>query len=216
MSRERREALLDWAARAGACIIEDDYDAEFRHAGPPVASLAALDPAGRVLHVGSFSRTMFPSLRLGYIVAPSSLAERLRVARAAMEEQLPALIQLALADFIAEGHFARHLRRMRVLYRTRREAVLAAARAAGRHRLRVRDTESGLHVIADLAPGLDAAQVAASAAQRGVEAAPLSLFRADGSGPSALVLGFGAVDARAARAAMEDLAAAIDEVAASH
>jgi GntR family transcriptional regulator/MocR family aminotransferase len=130
-----------------------------------------------------------------------------------MEEQLPALVQLALADFIAEGHFARHLRRMRVLYRQRREVLLAAARAAGRERLRVRPTESGLHVIADLGPGVDPAAVSAAAARRGVEAAPLSLFYAGGrAAPGALVLGFGAVDPRSARAAMDDLAAAIDEV----
>ena len=212
MSQVRRQQLLAWADRAGACVVEDDYDAEFRHTGPPVASLAAQSASGRVLYVGSFSRTMFPAIRLGFLVAPAGLADRLRAARASMEEQLPSLVQLALADFIAEGHYARHLRRMRVLYRARREALLAAAQAAG-DRLRVRPTESGLHVIADLAPGADAAAVSAAAARRGVEAAPLSLFCAGVGGPPALVLGFGAVDPARARAAMEDLAAAIDEVA---
>jgi GntR family transcriptional regulator/MocR family aminotransferase len=211
MSQARRAQLLDWADRAGACIVEDDYDAEFRHAGPPVASLAAQSASGRVLHVGSFSRTMFPAIRLGFLIAPAGLADRLRAARASMEEQLPSLVQLALADFIVEGHFARHLRRMRVLYRARREALLAAAEASGR--LRVRPTDSGLHVIADLAPGVDAAAVSAAAARRGVEAAPLSLFCASGASPAALVLGFGAVDPARARAAMDDLSAAIDEVA---
>ncbi len=211
MSQARREQLLAWADRAGACIVEDDYDAEFRHAGPPVASLAAQSSSARVLHVGSFSRTMFPAIRLGFLVAPPGLADRLRAARASMEEQLPAMIQLALADFIAEGHFARHLRRMRVLYRARREALLAALEASGR--LQVRPTESGLHVIADLAPGLDATAVSAAAARRGVEAAPLSLFCSSGAGPTALVLGFGAVDPARARAAVDDLSAAIDEVA---
>ncbi|HKE18116.1 MAG TPA: PLP-dependent aminotransferase family protein, partial [Kofleriaceae bacterium] len=211
MSQARREELLAWAGRAGACVVEDDYDAEFRHAGPPVASLAALDP-GRVLHVGSFSRTMFPALRLGFVVAPPGLADRLRAARASMEEQLPALVQLALADFIAEGHYARHLRRMRVLYRARREALVAAIEAACGGRMRVRPTESGLHVIADLPPGSDAAAVSAAAARRGVEAAPLSLFSTSPA-PPALVLGFGAVDPRTARAAMAELAAAIEEAA---
>ena len=212
MSQARRAQLLAWADRADACIVEDDYDAEFRHAGPPVASLAAQSSTGRVLHVGSFSRTMFPAIRLGFLIAPVGLADRLRAARTSMEEQLPSLIQLALADFIAEGHFARHLRRMRVLYRARREALLAAMEACGR--LRVRPTESGLHVIADLAPGVDATAVSAAAARRGVEAAPLSLFCAGGAGPAALVLGFGGVNPARARAAMDELSAAIDEAAA--
>jgi GntR family transcriptional regulator / MocR family aminotransferase len=211
MSRSRRQELLAWAERSGACIVEDDYDAEFRHRGAPLASLAALDRSGRVLYVGSFSRTLFPAVRLGYLIVPPALVDRLRAARAAMEEQLPALVQLAVADFIAEGHFARHLRRMRVVYRNRREAVLAAADDIG---LAVRPTDSGLHVIADLAPGTDAAAVAEAAARRGVEAAPLSLFYADGRArPAALVLGFGAVDPASVGPAMTELAAAIAECA---
>ncbi len=216
MSPARRQELLAWASRADACVVEDDYDAEFRRAGAPVAPLAALDPSGRVLHVGSFSRTMFPALRLGFIVAPPALVDRLRRARATLEEQLPTLVQVALADFIAEGHFARHLRRMRVLYRARHEALVAAARAVGCERLTLRPTQSGLHVIADLAAGVDPVAVSAAAARRGVEAAPLSLFHDDSrAAPAALVLGFGAVDPKSARAAMNELAAAIDEVARS-
>ncbi|HWM88680.1 MAG TPA: PLP-dependent aminotransferase family protein [Kofleriaceae bacterium] len=211
MSPARRQQLLAWAAQANACIVEDDYDAEFRHAGPALASLAGMDRSGRVLYMGSFSRTMFPALRIGFLVAPPALVDRLRAARATMEEQLPSLAQLALADFIAEGQYARHLRRMRVLYRARREALLSAAADAG-GKLRVRPAESGLHVIADLPEGVCAAEVSAAAARRGVEAAPLSLFYADGrASPAALVLGFGAVDAKSARAAMEELAAAVDE-----
>lgn len=209
MSDSRRRELLAWAERAGACVVEDDYDAEFRHEGAQLAPLAALDP-DRVLYTGSFSRTMFPAIRLGYLIAPVGMVERLRAAQAVLEDQLPWLFQVALADFIAEGHFARHLRRMRVLYRARREAVLAAALAAG-DRMRVRPSSSGLHLIADLPAGVDGAAVAAAAARRGVEAAPLSLFHADPRPRAALVLGFGAVDAASARAAMDELAAAIDQ-----
>src|SRR5262249_32824815 len=147
MSIARRRELLRWADRAGACIIEDDYDCEFRHAGAPVAALYGLDTAGRVLYVNSFSRTMFPAMRLGYLIAPAARVDRLRALRATMEEQLPSLMQLALADFIAEGHFVRHLRRMRVLSRARRDALIDAARAAGSARLRVRPGDAGLHVI---------------------------------------------------------------------
>jgi GntR family transcriptional regulator/MocR family aminotransferase len=213
MSLERRQGLLAWAERAGAVIVEDDYDAEFRHTGAPVAPLAGVDRSGRVLYLGSFSRTMFPALRIGFLVVPPALTSRLRAARSAIEEHVPALSQLALADFIAEGHFARHLRRMRVLYRARREALLAAAHSSGR--VQVRPTESGLHVIADLPAGVDAEAVSRAAARRGVEAVPLSRFQAGGQAPAALVLGFGSVDPRTARAAMDDLAAAIDDVAAA-
>jgi GntR family transcriptional regulator / MocR family aminotransferase len=214
MSLARRRQLLRWADAANACVVEDDYDAEFRHAGAPLAALHGLDAAGRVLYVGSFSRTMFPAIRCGFLIAPPGLVDRLHAARATMEENLPSLVQLALADFIAEGHYARHVRRMRVLYRARREALLEAAAAAGPRRLRIRPAESGLHAIADLAPGLDPVAVSAAAAARGVEAAPLSRFyEGPPAGPPALVLGFGAVKPERARAAMGKLAAAIDEVA---
>ncbi len=210
MSLARRHELLAWAARADACIVEDDYDCEFRHAGAPLPALAGLDTAGRVVYVNSFSRTMFPALRLGYLIAPGGVIDRLRAARATREEHLPSLVQLALADFIAEGHFARHVRRMKVLYRARHEALVAAARATGR--LRVRRVDAGLHAIADI--DVDAVAVAAAAARRGVEATPLSHCYAGGKAPSeALVLGFGAVPPERIRAAMDKLAAVIDDVA---
>ena len=145
---------------------------------------------------------MFPAIRLGFLVAPPGLADRLRAARASMEEQLPAMIQLALADFIAEGHFARHLRRMRVLYRARREALLAALEASGR--LQVRPTESGPHV-SPTSPPASTRPPSLPRRRRGVEAAPLSLFCSSGAGPTALVLGFGAVNPARARAAVDDL-----------
>ncbi len=214
MSLARRRQLLRWAAEANACVVEDDYDAEFRHEGPALAALHGLDASGRVIYVSSFSRTMFPALRFGFLVAPPGLAGRLRAARATVEDQLPSLVQLALADFIAEGHYARHVRRMRVLYRARRDALLAAAAAAGAGRLRMRPVGAGLHAVADLPPGLDPVAVSAAAAARGVEAAPLSHYYADpGASPRALVLGFGAVRPERAGAAMAQLAAAIDEVA---
>src|SRR5262249_13021379 len=151
MSLARRRALLRWATKAGACILEDDYDCDFRYGGPALPSLQALDP-GRVLYAGSFSRTMFPALRLGYLVVPAALADSLRAVRAALEDFLPSVTQLALADFIVDGHYARHVRRMRVLYRERRDALVAAARAAGRGRLRLRPVGAGLHAVPDLLP----------------------------------------------------------------
>ncbi|MFP2931790.1 PLP-dependent aminotransferase family protein, partial [Pyxidicoccus sp. 3LG] len=179
MSLARRQELLRWADAADACIIEDDYDCEFRHTGAPLPALHGLDASHRVLYVNSFSRTMYPALRLGYLVVPERLTERLRRARATLEEPLPSLVQLALVDFITEGHFVRHLRRMKVLYRERCEALLSAASAAGLQRLRMRHVESGLHAIADLPAGVDAEAVSAAAARRAVEVVPLSRFHAD-------------------------------------
>jgi GntR family transcriptional regulator/MocR family aminotransferase len=153
---------------------------------------------------------MYPALRLGYLIAPPPLVDRLRAARATREEHLPSLSQLALADFIAEGHFVRHLRRMKVLYRARYQALRDAARATGR--MLVRTAFAGLHAIADL--DVDAVAVSAAAARRGVEATPLAHFHAGGRARSqALVLGFGAATPERIRTAADALAAAIDEVA---
>lgn len=203
----RRMALLAWASSADAGIVEDDYDTEFRYAGPPIAALHGLDRSGRVLYVNSFSRTTYPSLRLGYLIAPSALVDRLRAVRATLDEQLPSLVQLTLADFVAEGHFARHVRRMKVVYRERCDTLLASAAALG---VRVRPVVAGLHAIVDLPPGTDAERVTAAAGRRGIEVAPLSRFGGHGE---ALVLGFGAVVPDRIPPAMESLAAAIAEVA---
>jgi GntR family transcriptional regulator/MocR family aminotransferase len=200
LSAARRQQLLQWAREANACVVEDDDSCEFRYAGGPLPAMQAMAPE-RVLYVNSFSRTMFPAIRLGYLIAPEALVDRLRAARATMEEQLPSLVQLALADFIAEGHFVRHLRRMKLLYRRRADALSAAAPPG----LRLRPVQCGLQAVAELAPGLDPFAVAAAAAARGVEVAPLAR-------PRALILGFGAVDPESSRAAMEKLAAAIAEV----
>src|SRR5262249_28561687 len=211
MSLARRHALLAWADGADACIVEDDYDCEFRHAGAPLPALAGLDASGRTVYVNSFSRTLFPALRLGYLVARGGVVDRLRAARATREEPLPSLTQLALADFIADGHFARHVRRMKVLYRARHQALVEAARATGR--LRPRPVDAGMAAGVDI----DVAAVAAApaAARRGAEAAPLPHWYAGGRAPAeALVLGFGAVPPERIRAAVDKLAAAIEEVSA--
>jgi GntR family transcriptional regulator/MocR family aminotransferase len=207
MSARRRAALIAWASGAGACLVEDDYDADARLGGPQPPPLAALAP-GRVLHVGSFSRTMFPSLRIGYLVVPDHLVDRLRAARAALEEPLPSLFQLALADFISDGHFARHLRRLAGHHRARREALEAAAAKVG---LAVRAGSTSLHVVVELGR-LDAAAVAAAAARRGVEVRPLADFATRATVRSALVLGFGAVPPEQMAAPVAELARALDDV----
>jgi GntR family transcriptional regulator/MocR family aminotransferase len=210
MTMARRRELLRWAEAAGACIVEDDYDVEFSAEGAALPSLQAMDSDARVFYVNSFSRTLFPAIRLGYLIAPASLADQLRAVRATLEEQLPSLVQLALADFIAEGHFARHVRRMQVAYRARREALVEAVGATGQ--LRLRSRPQGLHAVVDLPEGADPERVAAAAALRRIEALPLGHFGA-GAGRSApaLVLGFGAVRPGEMAAAVRELSAAVDE-----
>jgi GntR family transcriptional regulator/MocR family aminotransferase len=206
MSLGRRLALLRWASAARAWVIEDDYDGEFRYGTHPIPCLHGLDVDGRVIYVGSFSKTLFPALRLGFLIVPPDLQAAVR--RAA-EAQPPALEQAVLADFIAEGHFDRHVRRMRAAYRERLAALVDAAERCCPGELRPRPVRTGMHVVADL-DGADAETVFHEAAARGVEVTPLSAYFADGaSAANALVLGFAAVGPEAVRLGMERLAAAI-------
>ncbi len=209
MSLPRRLALLGWASRARAWVLEDDYDSEFRYGARPIPCLHGLDVDGRVIYVGSFSKTLFPALRLGFVIVPPDLQDRLVAARAAADQHPPALDQVVLTDFIVEGHFARHLRRMRARYRERLEAVSAAAKRFCASALRLRPVQTGLHVVADL-EGVGAVAVAREAAARGVEVTPLSAYYArPARAPDALVLGFAAARPEAATRAMERVAAAI-------
>lgn len=199
MSLARRQALLAWAARTGACIVEDDDDSELRFEGAPLPALAALDRGGRVLYVGSFSRTMFPAIRLGYLISPLALIEPLRAVRVLRADPMPSLTQLALADFIAGGHYVHHVRRMRGVYRARRDELCSAAAAAG---LVIRVAEAGLHAICELPRGRDANAICAAAGARGVEVVTVASFHARGRAAPALVLGFGVASPRRIRAAM--------------
>jgi GntR family transcriptional regulator / MocR family aminotransferase len=211
MSLARRRALLDWAAAKPAWIIEDDYDSEFRFGAQPIPCLQGLDTAGRVIYVGTFSKSVYPALRLGFLIAPAVLRDRLVATRRALADpQPPFLDQAILADFIAEGHFARHLRRMRSVYAERLAALTdAAARLCG-GALTLRPTRSGLHAVADL-HGIDARLVCEEAAQRGVEVMPLSAYAFDHAHvDNALVLGFAAVPPAELYRGMQGLAAAIE------
>jgi GntR family transcriptional regulator/MocR family aminotransferase len=209
MSLPRRLALLRWARTSHAWVIEDDYDSEFRYGARPIPCLHGLDADGRVIYVGSFSKTLFPALRLGFLIVPPDLRDPLVAARAATDQHPPTIDQAVLADFIGGGHFARHLRRMRITYRERLEAMVTAAERHVGGVLRVRPAQTGLHALADL-DGVDAARVSREAAARGVEAAPLSAYFATPTRHGgSLVLGFAAVRPDAARRGMERLAQAI-------
>jgi GntR family transcriptional regulator / MocR family aminotransferase len=143
----RRLELLDWASRVGAFIVEDDYDSEYRYDGPPLQALAGLDQEGRVIYVGTFSKILFPALRLGYLVLPEVLVEPVVAAKAVGDTGTAILEQLVLADFISTGHFDRHLRRTNASNAARRNALVAAVRKEFRERAEVCGANAGLHLL---------------------------------------------------------------------
>jgi GntR family transcriptional regulator/MocR family aminotransferase len=210
MTLARRLALLKWATIAGAWVVEDDYDSEFRYGTRAIPCLHGLDVDGRVIYIGSFSKTLFPALRLGFMIVPSDLRDRILSVRRATDIHPQLLDQAVLADFIAGGHFERHLRRMRTAYRERLEALAAAATRHCGGVLQIRPVTTGLHAVADLS-GADAVPVSEEAYARGVEVAPMQRYCVTPSrAANALVLGFAAVRPDGFRNGMERLAAAID------
>ncbi|AKV02997.1 Transcriptional regulator, GntR family domain / Aspartate aminotransferase [Labilithrix luteola] len=186
---DRRLALLDWAEAMRAWIVEDDYDSEFRYESRPVAALAALDRHGVVIHTGSFSKTMVPGLRLAYVVAPEALVSRFVAAKSVLDRFTPPLLQEALAEFIHEGHFARHLRRMRELYAERRTALLEAI-ADELPAIEVVGAEAGIDVVARLPPGVDDQAAALALEKAGLDAMPLSDNAIRPLARGGLILGF--------------------------
>ena len=212
MSLARRRSLLAWASASRAWIVEDDYDCVFRYRAQPLPCLHALAPDGHVIYVGTFSKTLFPALRMGFLVVPTDLVDGFARARLASDVHPPVLEQSILAAFMLRGHYQRHLRRMQAVYAERLDALQSAVDRSG-IALRLRPVHSGLHAVADLEAG-DAEQVARHAAARNLEAMPLAAYHyARGKRPNALVLGFGAVRPIAIRAGVTQLAAAIDAAA---
>jgi GntR family transcriptional regulator/MocR family aminotransferase len=209
MSLARRLALLDWARRAGAWIVEDDYDSEFRYAGRPLASLQGLDRDQRVLYVGSFSKVLYPALRLGYLVAPPDLVGAFVAARALADHHSPTLTQALLADFIRDGHLARHVRRMRTLYEERQLALVNAARRELGGCLSVAPADMGLHLVGWLADGVDDREASRRATAAGVEAPPLSTYRLKQGERGGLLLGYAATAPRQIRDGVRRLASAL-------
>src|SRR6266436_8561541 len=168
MGATRRMLLLNWAASTGAWIIEDDYDSEYRFGSRPIASLQGLDTDGRVIYIGTFSKVMFPALRLGYVVVPKDLIRPFSAARDATDIFSSTLYQAVLTDFIREGHFARHIRRMRMLYMDRRKALVNAIQIQMEDMTEVIGAEAGLHLVALLPPGTNDVAVSRKVAQRGI------------------------------------------------
>jgi GntR family transcriptional regulator/MocR family aminotransferase len=213
MSLPRRLEMLDWAARTGAWILEDDYDSEYRYAGRPLAALQGLDPAGRVIYVGSFSMVMYPTLRLGYLVVPPALVEPFLQARGVLDDHASQMAQPALAEFIDAGHFAAHLRRMRKLYAQRQQSLLAAADEHLAGLLTLAPDDSGLHLIGELAPAVASrmsdAEAAGRAGKAGVVVRPLSAFYVGAPARQGLVLGYAGFDPGRIQAAARSLGAAL-------
>jgi GntR family transcriptional regulator/MocR family aminotransferase len=209
MGLSRRLALLDWARRADAWVVEDDYDSEFRYAGRPLAALQGLDRDGRVFYLGTFSKALFPALRLGYLVVPPDLVEAFTNARGVIDRQAPTLMQAVVADFLAEGHFVRHIRRMRTLYAQRQEALLRAARRELGGLLEVCPCATGLHLVGWLDEGRPDRAASQAAAKAGVEAPPVSAYRAERRGRGGLLLGYAGSDERHIRDGVRRLAGAL-------
>jgi|SRR5580704_7304346 GntR family transcriptional regulator/MocR family aminotransferase len=191
MSATRRILLLNWAARTGAWIIEDDYDSEIRFGARPIASLQGLDTDGRVLYIGTFSKVMFPALRLGYVVVPRYLVRAFFNARDAADIFSPTLYQAVMTDFIREGHFARHIRRMRTLYAERRAALVVALRDNFGEAVEVVGSEAGMHLVALLPRDINDVAVSKKAAAKGISAMPLSMCYMKTNPRPGLILGYG-------------------------
>jgi len=208
LSLARRLELIAWAREAGAWIVEDDYASEFRYSGPPLASLQGLDGGERVIYVGTFNKSLFPGLRLGYLVAPPPLAAAFATARALADRQPPTITQAIVLEFMRSGEFAAHIRRRRLAYRAQRDALVAALRARLGGTLAVEAPDQGMHLMAFLQPGISDLAVQAAAAARGIVARAISGFYHDAPPRSGLLLGFSGFPPEAMAPAAARLAAA--------
>lgn len=188
LSLARRLALLDWAKHANAYIIEDDYDSEFRFAERPLATLQGLDDADRVIYIGTFSKVLFPSIRIGYMILPSQLVDSFLKVRRLVDIHSPMLEQTVLADFIIEGHFTRHLRRMRTLYAERRNALLEAAKELP---LEIHSAEAGIHCVGWLLEGMDDVALARKGPDYDLNLTPISTFSIEPLTHKGFLLGYG-------------------------
>lgn len=178
MSLQRRLELLAWAADKKAWVVEDDYDSEYRYTGPLLASLQSLDKVGSVIYIGTLSKLLFPGLRLGYLVSPAPLVDAFTRAKALMDRHTAIIPQIVLADFIAEGHFSRHIKRTRALYHERRDALLETLAIQLADKVEVGPSEAGLQLAIAFKNAVNDQQITQSAALKGIEVRPLSEFYA--------------------------------------
>ena len=212
MTAARRLQALAWAQSRGAWIFEDDYDSEYRYGNQPIAALQGLDRDARVVYIGTFSKVLFPALRVGYLVIPADLVGRFAVVRAAMDICPPALVQNALAEFLREGHFARHIRKMRSLYAERRSSLVAALQKEFGDRLELLGDQAGMHLVAAFQEDVDDKLLAETAAAQGLWAMPLSSCYLGPPARRGLVLGYGGTETRRIPAGVRQLKAVIESL----
>jgi GntR family transcriptional regulator/MocR family aminotransferase len=219
MSASRRLQLLAWARRTNAWVIEDDYDSEFRYGSRPLPCLQGLDAeaaqgeaSGRVLYVGTFSKTLVPGLRLGYLVVPDSLVDVFRAARSVTDRHTSTPDQGVLADFIGEGHYVRHIRQVRSLCGERQAALIAAGRSMLSGLLILAPDPAGLHLVGRLREGLDDRTAVGLAAEERLRVSPLSRYWIGErkNGPGLLFLGYAGFTAPQIRAGVEALRRALE------
>jgi GntR family transcriptional regulator/MocR family aminotransferase len=208
MSLDRRLEWLSFAAENNLWLIEDDYDSEFRYQGRPLPSLQGLVPDARVMYIGTFSKALYPSLRIAYAVVPAGTLEAFANAKYIADGRTPAIDQAVAAEFLREGHFVRHLRKMRTIYGERINVLQEAAQEHWRDHVEIRSTAAGLGVVGFLRPEAVDTDYAAVAAEAGYHVSALSTYAHQAKVPPGLVLGFAAYSAAAIRRAVRELAAA--------
>ncbi|MGY2342200.1 MocR-like pyridoxine biosynthesis transcription factor PdxR [Pseudomonas sp. SDO5532_S415] len=212
MSHGRRLELIDWAARHQSWIIEDDCDSELRYGSRPLPALHAMDHWNRVIYVGTFSKVLYPSLRLGYVILPPALVEPFCTIRAVMDRSPPTLLQAVTADFMREGHFLGHIRRLRALYQARQATLVEKFQ----HRLggffNITPVEAGMHVIAWLPPEVNGDTLAKDLARHNIHTYPLSDYCLAHELPPALLIGFAGTPEHLAEERVEALAQALSEL----
>ncbi len=211
MSLKRRLELLDWARESGAWILEDDYDSEYRYAGRPLSALQGLDSTGQVIYAGTFSKVMFPAIRLGYLVVPPALAEPIIRIRRSLDDQTAIVMQPVLTDFIESGHFAAHIRRMRILYAERQRVLIESVRTHLGDILEIEPDEAGMHVVAMFRPecGLVDTDVADAAGKAGISLYALTEFYLGPPDRNGLVLGYAGLETREIERGVRKLASVI-------
>ena len=210
MSLERRVAVLKWASRTGAFVMEDDYDSEYRFEGRPVPAMQSLDRNSNVIFIGSFNKLLFPSLRIGYVVLPPSLVDFFLAFRYRTDFHNLSVDQVVLCDFIADGHLGRHLRRMRDLYAGRLAALIDVGKRYLTGLLEISDVRAGLYTAAFLKNGMTSRQAEKAAATRDVEVVAIDRYTLKSPDPKGVLLGFAAFDEAMIRAGLIRLAAALD------
>jgi GntR family transcriptional regulator/MocR family aminotransferase len=210
----RRLELLAWAREKRAWIVEDDYASEFRYGGRPLASLQGLDDGERVIYIGTLNKALFPGLRLGYAVVPHALLRPFVAARYLMDRQPSTLSQAVVAAFLEDGHFAAHIRRMRLLYRDQRDVLVAALKSRLGAELTVNAPDQGMHLVAFTRKGLSDVVIERTARQHGVVVRAMSRLYVAATPRSALVLGFSGHPRQTIVPAVERLARAIEGLSA--